>query len=106
MNIQEMATAVQYRIPVKVVILNNGALGLVRVAGALFPGEVLPDVPAQIPDFVRLAEAYGAKGFRATRHAEVPDVLRKGFAAEGPVLIDVVVDPGEMSTRWSPRGLR
>jgi acetolactate synthase-1/2/3 large subunit len=105
MNIQEMATAVQYRIPVKVVILNNGALGMVRQWQELFfQGKYSQTCLPQIPDFVRLAEAYGAKGFRATRREEVPEVLSKGFAAEGPVLIDVVVDPGEMVYPMVPAG--
>jgi acetolactate synthase-1/2/3 large subunit len=62
MNIQEMATAVQYRIPVKVVILNNGALGMVRQWQELFfQGKYSQTcLPSRIPDFVRLAEAYGA----------------------------------------------
>jgi acetolactate synthase-1/2/3 large subunit len=106
MNIQEMATAVQYRIPVKVVILNNGALGMVRQWQELFfQGKYSQTcLPSRIPDFVRLAEAYGAKGFRASRQEEVPEVLKKGFAAEGPVLIDVVVDPGEMVYPMVPAG--
>ncbi|HEX9204615.1 MAG TPA: biosynthetic-type acetolactate synthase large subunit [Candidatus Deferrimicrobiaceae bacterium] len=105
MNIQEMATAVQYRIPVKVVILNNGALGMVRQWQELFfQGKYSQTCLPQIPDFVRLAEAYGAKGFRATKPEEVPEVLKKGFAAEGPVLIDVVVDSGEMVYPMVPAG--
>jgi acetolactate synthase-1/2/3 large subunit len=105
MNIQEMATAVQYRIPVKVVILNNGALGMVRQWQELFfQGKYSQTCLPRIPDFVRLAEAYGAKGFRATKAEEVPGVLKKGFAAEGPVLIDVAVDPGEMVYPMVPAG--
>jgi acetolactate synthase-1/2/3 large subunit len=53
---------------------------------------------------VKLAEAYGAKGFRATKQEEVPEVLRKGFAADGPVLIDVFTDPGEMVYPMVPAG--
>jgi acetolactate synthase-1/2/3 large subunit len=105
MNIQELATAVQYRIPVKVVILNNGALGMVRQWQALFfDGNYSQTCLPRIPDFVKLAEAYGAKGFRATKTEEVPEVLRKGFAADGPVLIDVITDPDEMVYPMVPAG--
>jgi acetolactate synthase-1/2/3 large subunit len=105
MNIQELATAVQYRVPVKVVILNNGSLGMVRQWQELFfQGKYSQTCLPQIPDFVKLAEAYGAKGFRATKVEEVTGVLKKGFAAEGPVLIDVVVDPTEMVYPMVPAG--
>jgi acetolactate synthase-1/2/3 large subunit len=105
MNIQELATAVQYGIPVKVVILNNGTLGMVRQWQELFfEGNYSQTSLPRIPDFVKLAEAYGAKGFRATKTEEVPEVLRKGFAADGPVLIDVFTDPGEMVYPMVPAG--
>jgi len=105
MNIQELATAVQYRLPVKVVILNNGSLGMVRQWQELFfQGKYSQTCLPQIPDFVRLAEAYGAKGFRATRTEEVKGVLRKGFEASGPALIDIVTDPDEMVYPMVPAG--
>ena len=105
MNIQELATAVQYRLPVKVVILNNGSLGMVRQWQALFyQGKLSQTCLPQIPDFVRLAEAYGAVGYRATKPAEVPEVLRKGFAAPGPAIIDIVTDPNEMVYPMVPAG--
>jgi acetolactate synthase-1/2/3 large subunit len=105
MNIQELATAVQYRLPVKVVILNNGSLGMVRQWQALFyQGKLSQTCLPQIPDFVRLAEAYGAAGYRATKPAEVPEVLRKGFGAPGPAIIDIVTDPNEMVYPMVPAG--
>jgi acetolactate synthase-1/2/3 large subunit len=105
MNIQELATAVQYRIPVKVVILNNGTLGMVRQWQELFfEGNYSQTCLPRIPDFVKLAEAYGAKGFRATKPEEVHEVLREGFAADGPVLIDVITDPMEMVYPMVPAG--
>ncbi len=105
MNIQELATAVQYRLPVKVVILNNGSLGMVRQWQELFfQGKYSQTCLPQIPDFVRLAEAYGAKGFRATKTEEVKGVLRKGFEASGPALIDIVTDPNEMVYPMVPAG--
>jgi acetolactate synthase-1/2/3 large subunit len=105
MNIQELATAVQYRLPVKVVILNNGALGMVRQWQELFfQGKYSQTCLPQIPDFVKLAEAYGAEGFRATRPEEVREVLKKGLAAKGPALIDVLTDPNEMVYPMVPAG--
>jgi acetolactate synthase I/II/III large subunit len=105
MNIQELATAVQFGVPVKVVILNNRVLGMVRQWQELFfQGKFSETTLPHIPDFVLLAEAYGAKGFRATRTDEVASVLKKGFDAEGPVLIDVEVDPTEMVYPMVPAG--
>ncbi len=105
MNIQELATAVQFKVPVKVVILNNRALGMVRQWQELFfQGKFSETIQPKIPDFVLLAEAYGAKGFRATQPEEVASVLKKGFAAEGPVVIDVEVDPEEMVYPMVPAG--
>jgi acetolactate synthase-1/2/3 large subunit len=105
MNIQELATAVQYRLPVKVVILNNGSLGMVRQWQELFfQGKYSQTCLPQVPDFVRLAEAYGAAGFRATKPGQVTDVLRKGFAAPGPAIIDILTDPDEMVYPMVPAG--
>ncbi|HEY5765529.1 MAG TPA: biosynthetic-type acetolactate synthase large subunit [Candidatus Deferrimicrobiaceae bacterium] len=105
MNIQELATAVQYRLPVKVVILNNGSLGMVRQWQELFfQGKYSQTCLPQIPDFVRLAEAYGAYGFRATRPEEVTPVLKKGFEAPGPALIDILTDADEMVYPMVPAG--
>ena len=105
MNIQELATAVQYRLPVKVVILNNGTLGMVRQWQELFfQGKYSQTCLPQIPDFVRLAEAYGAYGSRATKPEEVTRVLEKGFAAPGPALIDILTDPNEMVYPMVPAG--
>ncbi len=105
MNIQELATAVQYRLPVKVVILNNSALGMVRQWQELFfQGKYSQTCMPQIPDFVRLAEAYGAAGVRATKPEEVEKALRKGFGAPGPALIDIHTDPDEMVYPMVPAG--
>jgi acetolactate synthase-1/2/3 large subunit len=105
MNIQELATAVQYKLPVKVVILNNGALGMVRQwQEFFFQGKYSQTCLPQIPDFVKLAEAYGAAGFRATRPEEVREVLKKGFAAKGPAFIDILTDPNEMVYPMVPAG--
>ena len=79
MNIQEMATAVQYELPVKIVILNNGYLGMVRQWQELFYGRRYSATRMDCtPDFVKLAEAYGATGLRAERPSEVVPVLQRG----------------------------
>jgi acetolactate synthase I/II/III large subunit len=96
MNIQEVATAVQYQIPVKVVILNNGFLGMVRQWQELFYGKRYSQTNMNYaPDFVKLAEAYGASGFRATKPNEVEKVLKEGLSTPGPVLMDFKVEPEE-----------
>jgi len=96
MNIQEMATAVQYQIPVKIVILNNSYLGMVRQWQELFYDKRYSHTEMiHQPDFVKVAEAYGMAGFRATKPEEVEAVLQKGLATPGPVLMDFRVDREE-----------
>jgi acetolactate synthase-1/2/3 large subunit len=105
MNIQELATAVQCGLPVKVVILNNGYLGMVRQWQELFYDKryACTRMDHQ-PDFVKLAEAYGALGLRATRPEEVEAVLARGLAAPGPVLMDVLVEREECVYPMVPAG--
>ncbi len=92
MNIQELATAVQYKIPVKIVILNNGYLGMVRQWQELFYEKRYSHTDmTHAPDFVKVAEAYGLTGLRATRPDEVEPVLKKGLAMPGPVVMDFQV---------------
>ncbi|MDO9515134.1 MAG: biosynthetic-type acetolactate synthase large subunit [Syntrophales bacterium] len=97
MNIQELATAVSYNLPVKVVILNNGYLGMVRQWQELFYGKRYShtDIRGQGPDFVKLAEAYGAVGLRATKPEEVEATLARGLKTPGPVVMDFVVEGEE-----------
>jgi len=105
MNIQEMATAVQYGLPVKIVILNNGYLGMVRQWQELFyGGRYSATRMNHAPDFVKLAEAYGAVGLRATHPDEVAPVLRQGLAVRGPVIMDFVVDAEESVYPMVPAG--
>lgn len=105
MNIQEMATAVSYNIPVKIVILNNGYLGMVRQWQELFYNKnYCATCMHASPDFVKLAEAYGAKGFRVTRAGDVEDVLKQAFAAPGPVIVDVIVAQEENVYPMVPAG--
>jgi len=105
MNIQEMATAVQYNLPVKIVILNNGCLGMVRQWQELFyGGRYSATRMNHAPDFVKLAEAYGAVGLRATRPEEVASVLAEGLAVRRPVIMDFVVDAEEGVYPMVPSG--
>jgi acetolactate synthase-1/2/3 large subunit len=96
MNIQELATAVSYNLPVKVVILNNGYLGMVRQWQELFYDRRYShsDI-ARTPDFIKLAEAYGATGLRATHPNDVDDILKKGIDAAGCVVMDFQIEPEE-----------
>ncbi|MDR2946572.1 MAG: acetolactate synthase large subunit [Candidatus Adiutrix sp.] len=92
MNIQELVTIVEEKLPIKVIILNNGCLGMVRQSQQLFYGKCYADTMlGRSPDFVKLAEAFGAKGFRAERVEEVAPVIEKGLAAEGPVVMEFIV---------------
>ncbi len=96
MNIQEFGTIVHYGLPVKVVILNNLYLGMIRQWQELFYGRRYSQSDmTQAPDFVKLAEAYGIKGLRATKPAEVKRVLKEGLETPGPVVMDFHVEPEE-----------
>jgi acetolactate synthase-1/2/3 large subunit len=89
MNIQEMATAMQYSLPVKIVILNNKYLGMVRQWQQLFYEKRYASTNIEeTPDFVKLAESYGAVGLRATRPQEVVPVLKEGLSTPKPVIMD------------------
>lgn len=89
MNIQELATAVQYKLPVKVVILNNGYLGMVRQWQELFYEKRYTATDLQqSPDFAKLAESYGASGLKATKPEEVVSVLKQGLESPGPAIMD------------------
>ena len=105
MNIQEMATAVQSGLPVKVVILNNAYLGMVRQWQELFYEKRYACTGMDCaPDFVKLAEAYGAMGLRATKPQEVEAVLKEGLSAPGPVIMDFKVDREESVYPMVPAG--
>ncbi len=105
MNIQEMITAVCNKLPVKIVILNNGYLGMVRQWQELFyeRNYCATCMDAQ-PDFVKLAEAYGAVGFRVTEADQVEPVLREAFALPQTVVVDVRVTREENVYPMVPAG--
>ena len=105
MNIQELATAVQNGLPVKVVILNNGYLGMVRQWQELFYEKRYACTCMDCaPDFVKLADAYGALGLRATRPEEVETVLKEGLASDRTVIMDFVVEKEECVYPMVPAG--
>jgi len=105
MNVQELATAVINHLPVKVAIINNGYLGMVRQWQELFfnrhySGSVLDGTP----DYVKLAEAYGAVGMRAKSPSEVEGVIKEAIRVKRPVVMDFVVDPEENVFPMVPAG--
>ena len=92
MTNQELATAVQYGLPVKILIMNNGYLGMVRQWQEMFYDRTYSEVDISIaPDFVKLAEAYGAAGFRAERPSELRSVLKAAINHKGVAVVDIVV---------------
>ncbi len=106
MNIQEMATAVQYKLPVKVAILNNRFLGMVRQWQELFFNRRYSySCLGKLPDFVKLAEAYGGVGLRAEKVDEVDIVIKEALKVKDrPVLMDFIVDPKEDVYPMVPAG--
>ena len=105
MTSHELATAVQYQLPVKIVILNNYYLGMVRQWQELFYNKRYSySYLGNIPDYVKLAEAYGATGFRATKPHEVLPTLQQAFATPGPVVAEVVIDTDEKVYPMVPAG--
>jgi len=105
MNIQELATAVINKLPVKVAILNNRFLGMVRQWQELFFDERYSHTKLDVvPDFVKLAEAYGAVGLRATKPSEVEPVLKEAFKIKRTVFMDFVVDWQEKVYPMVPAG--
>jgi acetolactate synthase-1/2/3 large subunit len=105
MNIQEMATAVQFCLPVKVAILNNGFLGMVRQWQQLFYDRRYSCTCMEYaPDFAKLAEAFGAVGLRATKPSEVVPVLQEAIKTPKPVIMDFVVEQEENVYPMVPAG--
>ena len=105
MTLIELATAVQENANVKICIINNGYLGMVRQWQELFyEKRYACTCMEHAPDFVKLAEAYGAVGLRATRPAEVEAVLREGLAVQRPVIMDFAVEKEESVYPMVPAG--
>jgi acetolactate synthase-1/2/3 large subunit len=105
MTAQELATAVQYKANVKIVIMNNNYLGMVRQWQEIFYDRAYSHVNMEwLPDFVKLAEAYGAVGLRATRPDQLRGVLERGLATPGCVVMDVLVAEEENVYPMVPAG--
>jgi len=105
MNIQEMATAVQYKLPVKIAILNNRYLGMVRQWQELFYDRCYACTEMDhAPDFVKLAEAFGAVGLRAAKPEEVVPVIKKALSVNKPVIMDFMVEREEGVYPMVPAG--
>jgi acetolactate synthase-1/2/3 large subunit len=104
MNIQELITVVEYDLPVKIAILNNSFLGMVRQWQQLFYEKRYSATPMRAPDFVKLAEAYGAVGLRATKPEEVVPVIRQALETPKPVIMDFRVEPEECVMPMVPAG--
>ena len=105
MNIQELTTAVSNKLPVKVAILNNGYLGMVRQWQELFYKKRYAHTKLECsPDFVKLAEAYGAKGMRITKKEDVKKAIKDALNIDKPVLMDFRVEPEENVFPMVPAG--
>ena len=105
MNIQEMSTIKQYRLPVKVFILNNNYMGMVRQWQELLHGNRLSESYMEsLPDFVKLAESFGATGLRVEKPGDVDDAIKEMINNKGAVICDVVVDPNENCFPMIPSG--
>ncbi len=104
MSSAEMATLIQENLPVKIAILNNGYLGMVRQWQQLFHGGNYAHTPIGAPDFVKLADAYGILGLRAERPEEVIPAIERARAHNGPVLIDFRINPEENVYPMVPPG--
>jgi acetolactate synthase-1/2/3 large subunit len=105
MNMQEMSTAVQYRLPVKIFILNNEYMGMVRQWQELLHGSRYSESYSEsLPDFVKLAEAYGGKGIRCSDPAKLDDAIREMIDYPGPVIFDCLVEKMENCFPMIPSG--
>ncbi len=105
MNMQEMGTAVQFRAPVKQFILNNERLGMVRQWQELLHGERYSHSWSEaLPDFVKLAEAFGCKGIRCQDPADLDEAIREMLAYDGPVIFDCLVEKHENCFPMIPSG--
>ena len=105
MNLQELATLVQNRLPVKICILNNNFLGMVRQWQELFFDKRYSQTCMELPiDFIKLAEAFGARGFRATSPDEVEAVIKEGFKTPGPVIMEFKIAREEKVLPMVPAG--
>ena len=104
MTITELATAVQENANIKIAIINNGYLGMVRQWQQLFYDSRYSETPISSPDYVKLSEAYGLKGFRVISRPEIPGVIKEAQSIKGPVLVEFVVEQHDMVYPMVPAG--
>ena len=105
MNIQEMSTAAQYRTPVKIFIMNNRWMGMVRQwQELLHGGRYSESYSDALPDFVKLADAFGWTGMRCEDQADLEEMMDSALRTDGPVLLDVRVSPEENCYPMIPAG--
>ena len=105
MNVQELATAWQEKLPVKIAVINNGSLGMVRQWQELFYGKnYAQTILTESPDFVKLAEAFGIKGFSAEGPSDVEKVITEALAHPGPALMNFRCDPDALVYPMVPAG--
>ncbi len=105
MNMQEMGTAVQYKAPVKQFIMNNERLGMVRQWQQLLHGERYSSTWSEaLPDFVKLAEAFGAKGIRVDNPSDLDDAILEMIDHDGPVIMDCLIEKHENCFPMIPSG--
>jgi acetolactate synthase-1/2/3 large subunit len=100
MNIQELATCVEYDLPVKVIIMNNGYLGMVRQWQEKMYEQHYSGTQISGPNFVKVAEAYGAKGIRVEKEEEIFPALKEALEYPGPVFLDFIIEPFETVYPW------
>jgi acetolactate synthase-1/2/3 large subunit len=105
MNLTELATAVTENLPIVIVLLNNNVLGMVRQwQGVFFEGRYSSTILDRKTDFVKIAEAFGAKGFRATNLNELENILNENFSSKSPIVIDCILDEDEKVLPMIPPG--
>ena len=105
MNIQEMSTVAQYRLPVKIFILNNEYMGMVRQwQELLHGGRYSESYMESLPDFVKLAESFGAVGLRAEKPGDVDGLIKEMLAIDKAVIADVMIDKTENCFPMIPAG--
>ena len=105
MNIQEMSTIKQYKLPVKIFILNNHYMGMVKQWQELLHGNRLSESYMEsLPDFVKLAESFGASGIQVLKPNDLDEAINEMISIKGPVICDVVVDPNENCFPMIPSG--
>ncbi len=105
MNIQELSTIMQYRLPVKIFLLNNEYMGMVRQWQQMFHGcRYSESYMESLPDFVKLAESYGMTGLRVSKAADLDATIKQMLAIDGPVFLDIMVDKSENVYPMIPAG--